>query len=43
MPFRLFIFPLGFEDYVNKILAKKLDIFIIIYQNNIFIYIEDTG
>ena len=28
---------------MNKILAKKLDIFIIVYLNNIFIYINDNG
>ena len=33
----------SFKDYINKILAKKLDIFIIIYLNDIFIYIEDPG
>ena len=30
-----------FQGYVNKILAKKLDIFVIIYLNNILIYIKD--
>ena len=29
-----------FQGYINKILAKKLKIFVIIYFNNIFIYIE---
>ena len=29
------------EDYINKILAEKLDIFIIVYSNNIFIYTEN--
>ena len=30
-----------FQNYINKILAKKLDIFIIIYLNDIFIYNKD--
>ena len=30
-----------FQKYVNKILAKKLDIFIIVYLDNILIYIEN--
>lgn len=35
--------PVSFQVYVNKILAKKLDIFVIIYLNNILIYIEEPG
>ena len=27
-----------FQSYINKILVKKLDIFIIIYLDNIFMY-----
>ena len=30
-----------FQDYVNKILVKKLNIFIIIYLNNILIHISN--
>ena len=33
----------SFQGYINKILAKKLDIFIIIYLDDNFIYIEDLG
>ena len=33
----------SFQRYINKILAKKLDIFVIIYLDNIFIYIDDDG
>ena len=33
----------SFQDYINKILAKKLDIFIIVYLNDIFIYTKDQG
>ena len=43
MPFGLFNAPATFQGYVNKILNKMLDIFIIIYLNNILIYIEDPG
>ena len=31
------------SSYINKILVKKLDIFIIIYLNNIFIYSKNEG
>lgn len=31
------------QDYINKILAKKFVIFVIVYQNNIPIYTENTG
>ena len=41
MPFGLFNAPASFQSYINKILAKKLDIFIIVYLDNIFIYTED--
>ena len=30
-----------FQRYVNKILAKNLSIFVIIYLNNILIYTKD--
>ena len=33
--------PASFQGYINKILAEKLDIIIIVYFNNILIYIED--
>ena len=32
-----------FQEYVNKILAEKLDVFIIIYLDDILIYTEDPG
>ena len=35
--------PASFQDYMNKILAKKLNIFVIVYLNDIFIYIKDLG
>ena len=43
MPFGLSNAPASFQDYINKILAKNLNIFIIIYLNDIFIYIKDLG
>ena len=33
----------SFQGYINKILAKKLNIFVIVYLDNIFIYTEDTS
>ena len=32
-----------FQRYINKILARKLDFFIIVYLNNILIYIKNLG
>ena len=32
-----------FQRYINKILDEKLDIFVIIYLDNILIYIENSG
>lgn len=32
-----------FQDYIPKILAKKLDIFVIIYLKDTFIYIKDLN
>ena len=43
MPFELCNASASFQDYINKILAKKLDIFVIVYLNDIFIYIKDPG
>ena len=43
MLFGLFNALASFQDYINKILAEKLDIFVIVYPNDIFIYIEDQG
>ena len=43
MPFGLSNIPAIFQGYVNKILAKKLDVFIIVYLNDILIYIKDPG
>ena len=43
MPFGLTNAPASFQGFINKILAEKLDIFIIMYLDNIFIYINDDG
>ena len=43
MPFGLFNAPARFQSYINKILAKKLNVFVIIYLDNILFYIEDKG
>ncbi len=32
----------SFQDYSNKIFAEKLDIFVVIYLDNILIYIKDS-
>ena len=31
----------SFQDYINKILGKKLDIFVVVYLDNILIYTKD--
>ena len=33
----------SFQRYVNKILAGKLDVFVIVYLNDILIYTKDAG
>ena len=43
MPFRLSNAPASFQGYINKILVEKLDIFVIVYLDDIFVYIEDQG
>ena len=41
MPFGLSNAPACFQGYINKILAEKLDIFVIVYLDDILIYTED--
>ncbi len=41
MPFSLSNTPATFQSYINRILAKKLNIFIVVYLVDILIYIED--
>ena len=43
MPFGFSNAPASFQGYINKILAEKLDIFVIVYLDNILIYTEDSG
>ena len=43
MPFRLSNAPASFQGYINKILTGKLNIFVIIYLNDILIYTKDPG
>ena len=43
MPFGLTNMPASFQEYINKILAEKLNIFVIVYLDNILIYINDDG
>ena len=43
MPFELFNILASFQDYINKILVKKLKLFVIIYLDDIFIYIKDAS
>ena len=43
IPFGLTNAPVSFQGYINKILAEKLDIFIIVYLDDILIYTDDDG
>ena len=43
MPFNLFNTLAKLQRYVNKILAEKLDIFVIAYLDDILIYTKDPG
>ena len=43
MLFGLFNAPATFQKYINKILAQKLDVFVIVYLDNILIYIKNPG
>ncbi len=43
MPFGLSNAPASFQGYINQILAEKLDIFVVVYLDNILIYTEDSG
>ena len=43
MPFGLSNALASFEAYINKIPAKKLDIFVIVFLDDIIIYSEDSG
>ena len=43
MSFGLLNAPASFQGYINKILAKKLDVFVIVYLDDILIYTKDVG
>ena len=43
MSFRFSNAPARFKDYINKILAKKLHFFAIVYPDDIFIYTKDPS
>ena len=43
MPFALTNVPASFQRYINKILVKKLDIFVIVYLDDILIYTDNDG
>ena len=43
MPFNLSNAPARFQGYVNKILAEKLDVFVIVYLHDILIYTKDVS
>ena len=41
MPYRLFNASVSFQGYINKILTKMLDIFVIVCLDDILIYTKD--
>ena len=43
MPFGLSNAPASFQGYINKILTEKLDIFVIVYLDDILIYNKDPS
>ena len=43
MAFKLLNAPASFQGYINKILAEKLDVFVIVNLENILIYTKDVG
>ena len=43
MSFGLSNAPASFQRYINKILAEKLDVFVIMYIDDILIYIKDAS
>ena len=43
MSFGLSNAPASLQGYIIKILAKKLNVFLIVYLDDILIYIKDAG
>ena len=43
MSFGLSNAPASFQGYINKILAKKLDVFVILYLDDILIYTNNKS
>ncbi len=43
IPFGLSNMPASFQVYINKILPEKLNIFVVVYLDDILIYTEDPG
>ena len=43
IPFGLTNALASFQGYINKIIAEKLDIFVIVYLDDILIYTKDDG
>ena len=43
MPFGLTNALAIFQDYINKILVEKFNVFVIVYLDDILIYIKNKG
>ena len=43
MAFELSNTPASFQSYINKILAEKINVFDIVYLDNIVIYTKDES
>ncbi len=43
MSFGLYNLAASFQGWINKIFAEKFDIFVVVYLDDIMIYIEDPG